>query len=200
MTLRAWAMILSAILLGCSVAGGSSAAGKIDCQGLAYKIAQNGDIPDFRPPLEGKVIGKGRAYFHDAPNPACARKAFLVPGDMTIVRQAVPGWAHVVYISAEDGEEYGGWLKEDRVGMKGRLGQPEPVVLPKDVAAFIGRREDCEHFLGEEPYDEERRVYLEKTIKETCSGSNRQLQSLRQKYTGNVAILQALAGYEELAE
>lgn len=189
-----------AILFGCAAFGESGAADRVDCQDLAYKIAQNGEIPDFRPPLEGRVIGKGRVYFHDAPNAACVRKAFLIPGDMMVVHQTMPGWVHVVYVSEKDGEEYGGWLREDRVELKGQFGRPEPVDLPQDVAAYIERRNECEHFIGEEPYDEERREYLTRVIRETCTGSNRDLAALRSKYRDRPEVLEALAEFYDLAE
>lgn len=191
---------MCAIALGCAAFGESAAAERVDCQAMAYEIAQNGEIPDFRPPLEGRVVGKGRAYFHDAPDPACVRKAFLVPGDMTVVHQAMPGWVHLVYISEKDGEEYGGWLKEDRVELKGHLGRPEPVALPQDVNAYIERRNQCEHFIGEEPYDEDRRKYLAQVIRETCTGSNRDLAALRSKYRDRPEVLEALAEFYDLAE
>lgn len=200
MTLRAWALLSSAILLGPAVAGESAAADKVDCRDLAYKIAQNGDIPDFRPPLEAEVIGKGRAHFHDAPDAACVRKAFLVPGDRMIVRQAMPGWLHAVYISAKDGKEYGGWLKEDRVDLKGHLGGPPAAPLPKDVAAYIERRNECEHFIGEEPYDAARKKYLAEAVRETCTGSNRDLAALRKKYRNDPDVLKALSEFYDLAE
>lgn len=187
------------VLLGCAIFGQAAAAGRVDCRVLARKIAQNRDVPDFRPPLEGKVIGKGRVHFHDAPDAACVRKAFLIPGDMATVHQTMPGWVRVVY-TAKDGEEHGGWLKENRVELKGPLGRPEPVPLPKDVAAYIERRNQCEHFIGEEPYDEARRKYLTQVIRETCTGSNRDLAALRHKYRDRPEVLESLAEFYDLAE
>lgn len=198
MAYRKWTAIC-AILLGCAVFGTSAAAERVDCRRLADKIAQNRAIPDFRPPLEGKVIGKGRAHFHQAPNAQCIRKPFLIPGDRMIVHRTMPGWVSVAYTSAKDGEEYVGWLKEGRVELKGQLGGPKPV-LPKDVAAYIERRNECEHFIGEEPYDEARRKYLTRVIRETCTGSNRDLAALRAKYRSRPEVLEALADFYDLAE
>lgn len=193
-------MAVCAILLGCAVLGTSAAAERVDCRRLADKIAQDGDLPDFRPPLEGKVIGKGRVHFHDAPNSACVRKAFLISGDRMVVHRTMPGWVQVVYISAKDGEEYGGWLKKERVELKGQLGRPEPVALPKDVVAYVERRNECEHFIGEEPYDEARRKYLTRVIRETCANANRDLAALRAEYRGRPEVLEALADFYDLAE
>ena len=54
--------------------------------------------------------------------------------------------------------------------------------LPKDVRDFVARRDICQHFLGEEPYDAERRRYLEEAIRENCSGTEKRYQSLRKRY------------------
>lgn len=191
---------MGGILLGWAVFGTAIAAERVDCRRLADKVAQNGAIPDFRPPLEGKVIGKGRAHFHQAPNAQCIRKPFLIPGDRMVVHRTMPGWVSVVYTSSKDGEEYVGWLKEERVELKGQLGGPKPAALPKDVVAYIERRNECEHFIGEEPYDEARRKYLTRVIRETCTGSNRDLAALRAKYRSRPEILEALADFYDLAE
>lgn len=177
--------------------GSAAAATAVDCAGLSHRIAMNAS--DYRPAMEGEVVGEGRAYFHDAPNDACVRKGFVVPGDMLEIRKAMPGWVHVVHISA-DGRQIGGWLKQARVRMDGA---PDPLYtgeLPADAAAFVRRREECEHFLGEEPYDRERREYLAGAVRDTCGGGNRELRTLRQKYRSDAAILQALSGYEDLTE
>ncbi len=173
------------------------AAAPVDCAALSHRIAMNAS--DYRPAMEGEVVGEGRAYFHDAPNEVCVRKGFVVAGDMLEVRKAMPGWAHVVYISA-DGRQIGGWLKQVRVRMNGVPGPLYTGELPADAATFVRRREECEHFLGEEPYDRERREYLAEAVRDTCEGGNRELRALRQKYRGDAAILHALSGYEDLAE
>lgn len=68
--------------------------------------------------------------------------------------------------------------------------------LPADVQAFVEQRDLCDHFRGEEPYDEERRLFLEQNMIELCTGSDGQLAALKQKYRGNEAVQSALAGYE----
>lgn len=154
--------------------GSAIAATPVDCAGLSHRIAMN--TTDYRPAMEGKVVGEGRAYFHNAPNDACLRKGFVVPGDRLEVRKAMPGWVHVVYIGA-DGGQYGGWLKQARVRMNGVPGPLYTGELPADAAAFVRRREECEHFLGEEPYDQERRKYLADAVRDTCGGGNRELRT-----------------------
>ncbi len=72
--------------------------------------------------------------------------------------------------------------------------------LPADVVTFIERRDLCDHFRGEEPYDEERRSFLEKNIIEYCTGTDRRLANLRQKYKQNPVVMDLLSGYEEVIE
>ncbi|MGL4317274.1 MAG: hypothetical protein ACRCTL_11760 [Pseudomonas sp.] len=70
--------------------------------------------------------------------------------------------------------------------------------LPEDVGAFIERREACEHFLGEEAYDEERRVFLEEQINRHCAEIDEQLAHLRQVHAGDPLIQRRLQRYEPL--
>ena len=70
-----------------------------------------------------------------------------------------------------------------------------PCFLP-DVAAFIERRDGCDHFRGEEPYDEERRAFLEKNIVELCSGTDQQLAALKIKYSSDPNVIAKLVQYE----
>jgi hypothetical protein len=72
--------------------------------------------------------------------------------------------------------------------------------FPSDVANFKERRDICDHFRGEEPYNEERRKFLEENLKKYCTGSDKELASLKTKYRNNEAVLKALAGYEERIE
>lgn len=175
----------------------AAAAGPVDCAAISRRIAAN--APDYRPAPSGRVIGKGRAYFHDAPHTGCVRKGFVVAGDLLDVRLVMPGWVNVVYIGVNDGKQYGGWLKQARVELDS-VPSLYTGELPADAAAFVKRREECEHFLGEEPYDAERKAYLDKAIRQTCAGNNRQLRGLRAKYRNDAPVLYALSGYEDLAE
>ncbi|MFC7409209.1 hypothetical protein [Hydrogenophaga atypica] len=74
--------------------------------------------------------------------------------------------------------------------------EPEKEPLPADVLAFIKQSDMCDHFRGEEPYDEERRMFLEQNMTELCTGSDRRLAELKAKYLGNDSVQAALAGYE----
>jgi hypothetical protein len=68
---------------------------------------------------------------------------------------------------------------------------------PADVAAFIEQRDLCDHFRGEDPYDEERKKFLEKNIIELCTGTDSKLANLKEKYRGNSTVIERLSLYEE---
>lgn len=67
--------------------------------------------------------------------------------------------------------------------------------LPKDVRDFVARRDLCEHFLGEEPYDAERRRDLETSIEEHCSGTAKLYKSLHNRYQKDPATAAWLERY-----
>ncbi len=73
-------------------------------------------------------------------------------------------------------------------------------VLPKDVSAFIEKRDMCDHFRGEEPYDKERRAFLEKNILELCTGSDAALANLKSKYINDKEVSSRLDKYESKIE
>ncbi|QIH09246.1 MULTISPECIES: hypothetical protein [unclassified Pseudomonas] len=165
----------------------------IDCAALGESASQ--EAGDYRPPLEAKVTGTGRLHFHSAPNPACVdKKLFVIPGDgLTVYASTENGWAQVMYI-AKGGEDYTGWVEEQRLQFAGHYGRAQ---LPAEVTTFLQRHEECLHFAGEEPYDAERRAELEKATK-TCIGLDRQLASLREQYKDDAEVIQALAPLENL--
>ena len=72
--------------------------------------------------------------------------------------------------------------------------------LPAEVVTFIERRDLCDYFRGEEPYDEERRKFLKKNIIEYCTGTDNQLANLKKKYSGNPVVIDRLSVYEENIE
>ena len=69
---------------------------------------------------------------------------------------------------------------------------------PPDVQSAIERAEACEHFRGEEPYDQERRRFLELRILQSCSGINEQLRATRELHSKNAEILKKLGEFEEV--
>ncbi|MDP4567846.1 SH3 domain-containing protein [Pseudomonas sp. LPH60] len=170
------------------------AASTVDCATLSDNASL--EAGEYRPPLEAKVIGQGRLHFHSGPNAACVnQKLYVIPGDgLTVYASSDSGWAQVMYI-AKNGEDYSGWVEEKRLQLGGHYGGPQ---LPAEVTAFIQRHEDCQHFAGEEAYDEERRAELEKAINDVCIGHDRQLATLRGQYKDNPEALQALEPLDNL--
>lgn len=72
--------------------------------------------------------------------------------------------------------------------------------LPQDVRAFKARRDECDHFRGEEPSDEARAAQLEQKLEQTCKGTDATLAGLRRRYDSNPAAIAALADYEDSVE
>ncbi|MFQ5546791.1 MAG: hypothetical protein ACE5FV_00755 [Woeseia sp.] len=68
---------------------------------------------------------------------------------------------------------------------------------PHEVEDFIDRRELCDHFRGEEPYDSERAEFLARRIDETCSGTDEELLKLKGKYEDDEEIMRILNRFEE---
>ncbi len=168
----------------------------MDCATLSDNASL--EAGEYRPPLEARVIGQGRLHFHSAPNAACVNKTlYVIPGDgLTVYASSEDGWAQVMYI-AKGGEDYTGWVDEKRL-LLGKHYGASGAELPDEVAAFIQRHEACEHFAGEEAYDEERRAFLEKSVNEVCLGHDRQLAALRQQYQDNPDARQALQPLDNL--
>ena len=69
--------------------------------------------------------------------------------------------------------------------------------LPEDIASFKHRRDLCDHFRGEDPYDEERRKFLEENMRSYCTGTDKELASLKAKYKNNRRVMDILERYDE---
>ena len=72
--------------------------------------------------------------------------------------------------------------------------------IPKDIATFIKNRDGCDHFRGEEPYDKKRQQFLEKQMRQLCTGTDKKLKLLKLKYKSNEKIMEMLIQYEEQIE
>jgi hypothetical protein len=68
--------------------------------------------------------------------------------------------------------------------------------LPADVVTFQQRRDLCEHFRGEDAYDEERGKFIAEGAKKACTGTDKELALLKTKYSNNEAVLKILTDYE----
>lgn len=72
--------------------------------------------------------------------------------------------------------------------------------LPPDVQRFVQQRDLCDHFRGEEPYDAERRAFLEARMREFCTGSDTKLAALKRKYKRRPQVIAKLGEYEAIIE
>jgi hypothetical protein len=64
---------------------------------------------------------------------------------------------------------------------------------PKDVSAYVARKANCNHFLGEEPYDKARAAELNKAMRELkCSTLDRDEARLRRRYAKAPAMLKLI--------
>ncbi|MBB5711700.1 hypothetical protein [Sphingomonas xinjiangensis] len=72
--------------------------------------------------------------------------------------------------------------------------------LPRQVQRFITRRNGCDHFRGEEPYDADRNAEISRQLTRLCTGTDAELARLKRRHAHNPAVQRALAGYELQAE
>lgn len=66
--------------------------------------------------------------------------------------------------------------------------------MPTDVQAFLARENTCQHFAGEEPYDDERRRELEEASAKHCEGREKIFTGLVARHRGDCAVREALIG------
>lgn len=71
---------------------------------------------------------------------------------------------------------------------------------PADAAAFRKRRDECDHFRGEDAHDAERGAFLKTAVERTCKGTDAELKALRRRHAGNAAVIATLAAYEDEVE
>ena len=60
--------------------------------------------------------------------------------------------------------------------------------MPGDVQAFLGRESACQHFAGEEAYDEDRARELAYAIHETCDDRAALFNQLLQRHADNCLV------------
>lgn len=66
--------------------------------------------------------------------------------------------------------------------------------MPEDVRAFLARENTCQHFAGEEPYDEERRRELDAANQQYCEGREQIFADLFARHHADCGLRQALIG------
>ncbi len=65
--------------------------------------------------------------------------------------------------------------------------------MPPDAGDFIRRAVICNHWAGEEPYDEERRAQINAMVQELrCRELDADQASLRKQYAGNAEVLRRI--------
>jgi hypothetical protein len=74
--------------------------------------------------------------------------------------------------------------------------QPVASTLPPDVTAFMTRRNECDHYRGEDSPDPTRRAQIDAELTRLCTGSDRELARLKRKHARNAAVLRALDVYQ----
>ncbi|MGD8526160.1 MAG: hypothetical protein PVJ63_07915 [Thioalkalispiraceae bacterium] len=78
--------------------------------------------------------------------------------------------------------------------------------LPADVKAFVETRDGCDYFRsepwpeGDNPHSKDRRQFILRNLKETCTGTDIKLRELRNKYHDNHLLNNFLKGYEDRIE
>jgi hypothetical protein len=70
----------------------------------------------------------------------------------------------------------------------------------QSVAAFIAKRDKCDHFRGEEAYDEARGRFIAAQTKRYCTGTDRHLKALRMRYAKHPKLIAKLADFEDSIE
>ena len=72
--------------------------------------------------------------------------------------------------------------------------------LPADVQRFIGKRDRCDHFRGEESEDAARAAEIDAALTRFCTGTDAALARLKRVHARNRAVLRRLARYEARVE
>ncbi|SDV48672.1 hypothetical protein [Chitinasiproducens palmae] len=66
--------------------------------------------------------------------------------------------------------------------------------LPRDVQSLVSRRDQCEHWAGEEPYDRARARQITAAMQQLrCERVDNEIQRLRGRYASQPAVVRALA-------
>ena len=72
--------------------------------------------------------------------------------------------------------------------------------LPKEVRRYVERREACDHWRGEPPFDKQRQRDINRNVCAACSGADAKLAALKKKYRDDRAVIAALAEFEDRIE
>jgi|LauGreDrversion4_2_1035121.scaffolds.fasta_scaffold850086_2 hypothetical protein len=110
-------------------------------------------------------------------------------------------------LSASEGARTGGTTTPDRDNSKTaldqadhRAGEDPPALkalregMPSDVSEFIRRAVTCNHWAGEEPYDDDRREQINRAVKNLgCLELDSDQKALRSRYAGQNGVLKRIS-------
>jgi hypothetical protein len=77
---------------------------------------------------------------------------------------------------------------------------PQQAALPREVRAYVARRDACDHFRGEASPETQRQSEIDAESLRLCKGSDGQLKRLKRKYARNPAVQHALGDYDPRIE
>jgi uncharacterized protein YecT (DUF1311 family) len=136
-----------------------------------------------------------------------SRLAFLLPIALCVAITACSkieydykalGFADSAAMESAFAKGYQTKQKLDEMTPKVAASPTVPTPIEADISKFIEQRSTCEHFIGEqEPTeDAQRRAEVEKAIKDSCMGTDKDLTALRNKYASNAEAIAKLKDYE----
>lgn len=67
--------------------------------------------------------------------------------------------------------------------------------VPEEVLTFIERKNNCNYFMNEPPYDNERNKFLRENIMKFCPGTDRDLATLKSKYSSDKLVMEKLSTF-----
>ena len=72
--------------------------------------------------------------------------------------------------------------------------------LPPDVAAYVARRDRCDHWRGEASDDPYRAAQIARAAQQECRGSDTALDRLRRRYARDRTVTRRLDVYDSHIE
>ncbi|MCW2601752.1 MAG: hypothetical protein JWM02_3581 [Frankiales bacterium] len=111
----------------CALLGITANAPAADSSCKKLSAETSGPEMNYRPPLEGEVVGEGKTFLYSAPSDRCKYKhVFVVRGVYLTVYKPHKNWLNVMYI-ARGGEDHIGWVRKDPVRLLGHYGEEQQI-------------------------------------------------------------------------
>lgn len=80
-----------------------------------HRCHKEEDLGEPFVPVEFKVVGQGRLYFHSAPFSECKTAVFIIPNDYGYTQALHEGWASITYFSQQANNVISGWVEAKRL-------------------------------------------------------------------------------------